>query len=422
MKELNRKIQIGVMGSMADLNYSKKLERIAAMLGFYIAKNNATLIYGAEKDSDSLSTVASRATKKAGGLSIGVTYGKGLGIYQNSGADVVIASGLERGGGRELSLVLSCDVIICLGGGSGTLTEMAIAYQANIPIVVIKNTGGWSSKLSEKYFDARQRIKVEVATTPKQAVKKAIDLVMQKRKDALVLTAVHGDEPIGIKAMKIIDKQILNNRFAWVIANKKALNKKTRFIKTDLNRVAPGNKFSKQYEKRRAFQLLELAKKYSFTIDIHSTTATSGIFSIVTNPSFENLALAALLPIKNIVIWDSRKKTGPITKFVERGLEIECGPKNSRKTLSQLVRILKTINSIDFDNLELVLKGKNLYQVYGKVLNSLENIRFKFTDFTKMKMGSEEFYPLLVGQYKEVICYKMKKISEKNISHQSRLL
>jgi uncharacterized protein (TIGR00725 family) len=75
-----------------------------------------------------------------------------------------------------MALVFSCDAIICINGGSGTLTEMLIAYQANIPIVVIKDTGGWSDRLAGQYIDDRKRIKVEVASTPEMAVRMAIDL------------------------------------------------------------------------------------------------------------------------------------------------------------------------------------------------------------------------------------------------------
>lgn len=180
MKNSSRKIQIGVMGSAADLNYSKDFENAAEQIGYWVAKNGATLIFGAEKDYDSLSTVACRGAKKAEGLTVGITYGKGLEIFEKENVDIVIATGLERGGGRELALVLSCDAIIAISGGSGTLTEIAIAYQANIPIVVLKDFGGWSEKLSDQYLDKRNRIKIEVAENPKQAVELAMQLIKQK--------------------------------------------------------------------------------------------------------------------------------------------------------------------------------------------------------------------------------------------------
>lgn len=172
-----RKLQIGVMGSAADLKYSKDFEQIAEEVGYWVAKRKATLIFGAEKDYDSLSTAACRGAKKAGGLTVGITYNKGLEIFEKQNVDVVIASGMERGGGRELALVLSTDAIIAINGGSGTLTEIAIAYQANIPVVVIEGTGGWSNKLAGQFIDARQRIKIESAKNPKKAVDLAIKLV-----------------------------------------------------------------------------------------------------------------------------------------------------------------------------------------------------------------------------------------------------
>jgi len=177
---MERRLQIGVIGSTADLNYSKNLEKIAEETGYWIAKKGAALIFGAEKDYDSLSTAACRGAKKADGLTIGITYGKGKNIFEKENVDIVVASGLERGGGRELSLILTCDAVIAINGGSGTLTEIAIAYQANIPVVVIEKTGGWSEKLADQYLDDRKRIKIEVAKTPEEAVKKVIKLITKK--------------------------------------------------------------------------------------------------------------------------------------------------------------------------------------------------------------------------------------------------
>ncbi len=167
-----KKIQIGVMGSAADLKYSSALESIAEEIGQQVAKNNAILFFGAEKDYDSLSTAACRGAKKAGGITVGVTYGKKQAVFED--ADILIASGMERGGGREMNLVLSCDAIIAINGGSGTLTEMVIAYQSNIPIIVVANTGGWSNRMAGQYFDARERLMVLPANNAKEAVLLAI--------------------------------------------------------------------------------------------------------------------------------------------------------------------------------------------------------------------------------------------------------
>ncbi|MFH1915910.1 MAG: TIGR00725 family protein [Nanoarchaeota archaeon] len=176
------KLQIGVMGSCADLKYAKEAERLAEEIGAEIAKRGHILVFGAEKDMDSLSTASARGAKKNGGLTVGVTYGKGKAIAAPDTADVIIATGLERGGGREFVLVNSCDVIITIAGGSGTVTEMAIAYQSNIPIIAITGSGGWSDRLAGEYFDGRKRVKVLSARTPEEAVDLAITMKGQNEK------------------------------------------------------------------------------------------------------------------------------------------------------------------------------------------------------------------------------------------------
>jgi hypothetical protein len=175
---MRRKLQIGVMGSAADLNYAPEIEKLAFTVGKLIAEKGGTTVYGAEKDYDSLSTAAARGARSAGGLTVGVTYGKGKDIWDKEGlTDVLVVTGIERGGGREFVLVNSCDAIIIISGGSGTLTETVIAYQMNIPIVALTGTGGWADKLAGEYIDARKRIRVEAASTPEEAVNKAFALI-----------------------------------------------------------------------------------------------------------------------------------------------------------------------------------------------------------------------------------------------------
>lgn len=172
---MNRKLQIGVMGSAADLDYTDEVSKLAERVGELLAQRGVIVVYGAEKDYDSLSTAAARGAKRKGGTTVGVTYGKGMDIWDKEGnTDVIVVTGLERGGGREFVLVNSCDAIIAISGGSGTLTELAIAYQSNIPMVALTGVGGWSDKLAGQFIDARERRRVLAAATPEEAVEIAI--------------------------------------------------------------------------------------------------------------------------------------------------------------------------------------------------------------------------------------------------------
>lgn len=171
-----KKLQIGIMGSAADLNYSNDALNFAKELGKLIAKSGNILVYGAEKQYTSLSTEAAKVATKYGGMTVGVAGGKDKKIFGKFRPTVLINSGLEIGGGREFTLVLSCDVIIAISGGSGTLTEMAIAYQAGIPIIVVDKFGGWAYRLSDDYVDDRKRLKCISAKTPDEALEKALEV------------------------------------------------------------------------------------------------------------------------------------------------------------------------------------------------------------------------------------------------------
>ena len=221
----------------------------------------------------------------------------------------------------------------------------------------------------------------------------------------MFLVGVHGDETFTLKIIKKFSGQ-----FDWMIANEKAVNLGKRFVETDLNRCAPGFKYSRVYERRRSFQILNSTKKYDAVIDLHGTDANSGIFLIVNNPKKVNIQLAKVLPVKNVVIWESEKKSarGPVTRFVSLGLEIECGPKNSTRVQNELKKILIAIIAGGMNNIKV---KKNYFCVYGKLYKNEVKGNYKFTDFKPAKLNKESFYPILVNQYKEILCYKMKKVS-----------
>ena len=168
-----RRLQIGVMGSAQDLKYGRSLEELAEEVGMWIARSGSILVFGAEKDLDSLSTAACRGAKRENGVTMGFTYGRGKDIYQKD-ADIIVVTGMERGGGREFVLAASSDCLIALSGGSGTLNELVVAYQLGIPMVALRGTGGWADRLADQYFDARQRLKVAGANNPWEAVETAI--------------------------------------------------------------------------------------------------------------------------------------------------------------------------------------------------------------------------------------------------------
>lgn len=175
-----RNLQIGVIGSMADIKLQKSSKQLAQEVGKEIAKSGAILIFAFEGDFDSVSTIAAQVAQDVGGQTATFVLGD---EKQNLGdlRSMQIITGQQRGGGREFPFILSCDAIISICGGSGTLMEMAMAYQAGIPVVALQNSGGWSQKLANSFLDERKRQKIIGVKTAREAVTRAIEVVRASR-------------------------------------------------------------------------------------------------------------------------------------------------------------------------------------------------------------------------------------------------
>lgn len=92
----------------------------------------------------------------------------------NPWVDLVIATGM--GIARNVVLVASADVVVAVGGGSGTLGEIAVAWQLNKPIVALA-VAGWSADLGGKALDTRRQDIIERAATAEEAVAAALRVV-----------------------------------------------------------------------------------------------------------------------------------------------------------------------------------------------------------------------------------------------------
>ena len=69
-------------------------------------------------------------------------------------ADIVIPTGLDV---YRNCITANADAVIAIGGGAGTLCEMAFAWSLGRFIIGFNNVEGWSSRLSNKPIDQRKR-------------------------------------------------------------------------------------------------------------------------------------------------------------------------------------------------------------------------------------------------------------------------
>lgn len=142
-------LKIGVMGS-ASSRLSKKYMDIAYRLGSAIAKNNCITVTGA---CPGLPLAAANGAKDAGGLVVGIS--PALSIWEHRHKyhsptehhDILIftGSGLM---GREVVNIRSSDIVIVIGGRSGTLGEFSIAYDEGKLIGALLDTDGITSEIS----------------------------------------------------------------------------------------------------------------------------------------------------------------------------------------------------------------------------------------------------------------------------------
>lgn len=144
------KIKVGVMGS-AGGKIGETAKQKAYMLGKAITKNDCVVITGG---CPGLPFEATRGAKENGGFTIGISPGHDL--YEHlekyrspvEYLDILIFTGAGLMG-REVIAVRSCDLIIIVGGRSGTLGEFSIAYDEGKPIGVLEGTGGITSELRD---------------------------------------------------------------------------------------------------------------------------------------------------------------------------------------------------------------------------------------------------------------------------------
>src|SRR2546426_602007 len=142
------RISVGVMGS-AGGNLSRDILQKGYRMGQEIARRGCVLITGA---CPGLPHQAVLGARSAGGTVVGISPAlnfeehamKYASPYNGYDAIIYTGSGLM---GREIENIRSCDLVVFMGGRSGTLGEFAIAYDEGKVIGILQGTGGIADKM-----------------------------------------------------------------------------------------------------------------------------------------------------------------------------------------------------------------------------------------------------------------------------------
>lgn len=87
-------------------------------------------------------------------------HGQTVGILPDDTADnanLFIDTAVATGQGiaRNIIIVRTADIIIAAGGGAGTLSEIAFAWQLNKTVLCVTQFDGWAKELAGKNLDSR---------------------------------------------------------------------------------------------------------------------------------------------------------------------------------------------------------------------------------------------------------------------------
>ena len=137
---------------------------LAERVGAEIAKSGAILACGGL---GGVMEAACRGAKREGGQTLGIlpTDDKS---HANEYVDIAVPTGL--GYARNFLVAKTGDAVIAIDGSAGTLSEMAIAWFSNKPVISLVPSGGWAAKLAGERIDDRRSDSVYGATTPEEAV------------------------------------------------------------------------------------------------------------------------------------------------------------------------------------------------------------------------------------------------------------
>jgi uncharacterized protein (TIGR00725 family) len=175
--DMARRVQIYVVGFNED-SCTDVARDAAYRVGKAVAKEGGTLVCGGL---GGVMEAASKGALDAGGHSVGIIPSPDS-AEANRYCDFVVATGL--GNSRNFVVAYSGDAMVVVGGGAGTLIEVAVAYQAGKPIVAVRGTGGVADAWAGRYIDERRTGKVLEGSSPEDAVKIAIRELSRHGKDA----------------------------------------------------------------------------------------------------------------------------------------------------------------------------------------------------------------------------------------------
>lgn len=137
-----KKAKVAVIGYSGDINKDpvKTLADLCLELGRELGKRYVVFTGGR----NGVMELVAKGVREVGGTCVGILPWDGSDA--NAYNSVVIATGLDFQM-RSFIMIKSVDVVISVGGEIGTAIEILAAYANMKPVILLRNTGGWTDRI-----------------------------------------------------------------------------------------------------------------------------------------------------------------------------------------------------------------------------------------------------------------------------------
>lgn len=150
---------VAIIGSAGKI--SAPLRRIAEELAAELSARGFDLVTGGTDGV--MRAVAKGCANSTRGRLLAIHPGWGNPLQSNPWRQATVRT--QLGTMRNHLVVQAADLVVALGGGSGTLSEIAIAWQLKKPIAALTGCGGWSEKLAGQQLDKRRSQPIHSCTS-----------------------------------------------------------------------------------------------------------------------------------------------------------------------------------------------------------------------------------------------------------------
>jgi succinylglutamate desuccinylase len=254
----------------------------------------------------------------------------------------------------------------------------------------------------------------------------------------IVLAAMHGNEPTGVRALQTLLAMLesepnrnpyfqFRGKIVGLIGNIQAYERRVRFVKTDFNRHLTADNLARvrradatglAFEDLELLELIDAIEAEIATylpeklvvVDIHTTSADGGIFSVVASDT-ASLAIAKTLPVPVVTGLVSKIGGSTLHYFSEENtgfptikIGFEAGqhedPLSTRRAIAWLVNLLRAVNVVRSQDVE--NRHEDILRGYTKHLPQSVELIYKHPiathDQFQMLPDFKNFQPVRKGE------------------------